>query len=359
MPTNQNQQELHNDPLLQRAIKKLGPGNWSVTARSLQQATAWQVARAKASWLGDDLVFDLCCGIGGDAIALARRGKLIAVDADPEISKLVAMNLDQVCQPGHAQVWTADVTTAPIPSGASIHIDPDRRPGNARTVRPQGYQPTWAQVCGIVSNAAAAVVKLAPAAQFDADDLPACHRCWIALQGTVREQSVICGTAIDHSGLPAEARSALSIDAAGATTWYRPSVEAESLSIALAGQPQGFLVDPHAAVRAAGLTESFAIEHGLSPLCRAAGFLTCDDTAPLLHGMATVGNVIWTGACDDRKLRRQLRALNAFPETVKVRQTDHDPAVLTKRYRKCGENPVTLWIGRVNTGVFAAITTPI
>jgi hypothetical protein len=33
-----------------------------------------------------------------------------------------------------------------------------------------------------------------------------------------------------------------------------------------------------------------------------------------------------------------------------------DPAQLYKRYRACGEQPVTLWIGRDRSGVFAAIT---
>ncbi len=359
MPTNQIHSKSESDQLLQRAVRKLGPGNWSVTARSLQQATAWQVARTKASWFGDDMVFDLCCGIGGDALALARRGRVIAVDADPGISQLVAKNLRQVCPTDNAQVWTADVTAASIPCGASIHIDPDRRPGNARTIRPEGYQPTWNQVCRIVSTAGAAIIKLAPAAQFGADDLPACHRCWIALQGTVREQSVLFGKAIDRAGVSAGDRSALSIDADGFPSWYRPSNQLRSSPVSIANQPRAYLVDPHAAVRAAGLTESFAIDHGLSLLGRAAGFLTSDDMPSQVANMASTGRVIWSGACDDRKLRRQLRTLNAYPATVKVRQTDHDPAVLTKHYRKCGDNPVTLWIGRTESRVFAALTASI
>ena len=56
-----------------KARLKLGPGFWWVTDRSLQQATAWQVAQLKAHWFGDRLVHDLCCGIGGDAVSLAER----------------------------------------------------------------------------------------------------------------------------------------------------------------------------------------------------------------------------------------------------------------------------------------------
>ncbi len=142
------------DPLLQRAVKKLGPGDWHVTTRSLQQATPWQVAQKKASWFGDEQVFDLCCGLGGDAIALAKRGKVIAVDSDLELTNLTGLNLGQISGPEDAEVWTEDVTTASIPVGASIHIDPDRRVSESRTTQPDHYLPAWPEVCRIVSGSA-------------------------------------------------------------------------------------------------------------------------------------------------------------------------------------------------------------
>ena len=66
--------------------------------------------------------------------------------------------------------------------------------------------------------------------------------------------------------------------------------------------------------------------------------------------------VIWSGSCDDRKLRRELRQRDFHPAVIKVRGTDHNPEQLTRKYRKCGEQPVCLWIGRGKDRVVAAIT---
>ena len=124
-------------------------------------------------------------------------------------------------------------------------------------------------------------------------------------------------------------------------------------------KPLSVLIDPDPSIRAAGLTEAFAHQHGFKLLGPPSGFLTCEDAkliTPTTATMAVMGHVIWSGACDDRKLRREFRSRGFFPETVKVRGTDHDPAALARRYRKCGEHPVTLWIGRASDRVVAAIT---
>ncbi len=347
---------LPKNDLQRRATKKLGSGDWAVTSRALQQATPWQVARLKASWFGNELVYDLCCGIGGDAIQLAKRGPIVGVDCDPELIAMAMTNLSQTNSGNEFTLRCADVTSFPVPSGASIHIDPDRRNEHARTIRPEHYRPAWDEVCRMISQVDAAVVKLAPAATFRYCNLPSSHRCWISLQGSVREQSLLCGRAINRASLTADGRSAVSIGADGHASWFRPVVAPTPPIIRSVDQPMQFLMDPDAAIRAANLTETFAQEFGLRFLDHAAGFLTGDETTPQLESLATTGPVIWSGACDDRKLRRELRSRNIYPETIKVRGTDHDPAVLSKRYRKCGETPVILWIGRKGKRVFAAIT---
>jgi hypothetical protein len=47
-----------------------------------EQATAEAVARHKADRFSGAIV-DLCCGIGGDTLALAARGTVTAVDTNP------------------------------------------------------------------------------------------------------------------------------------------------------------------------------------------------------------------------------------------------------------------------------------
>lgn len=341
--------------LQKRAIEKFGPGSWKVTRRSLQQATPWQVARLKASWFGNEMVYDLCCGIGGDALELARRGPLIAIDDDSELVACVRRNLTQVSGVDSATASCADVCSVALPAGASIHIDPDRRTDQHRTVKPDRYRPDWNAVCRIVSTADAAIIKLAPAAEFDPATIGQLHRCWISLRRTVREQSVLVGKTIDRAGLMPGQRSAVSIRSDGTTIWFRPQA-IDDAAIETVEQPMRLLIDPDPAIRAAGLTETFARDYDLRLLHQASGFLTADTVKPAVSEIAVASEVVWFGPCDDRKLRREFRTRDVFPETIKVRGTDHNPSVLTKRYRKCGQQPVTLWIGRAGKRVFAAIT---
>ncbi|MFK8110805.1 MAG: hypothetical protein AB8B91_01305 [Rubripirellula sp.] len=334
------------------------PRIWWATDRSLQQSTPWQVAHLKAGWLGNGLVYDLCCGIGGDAMQLSRQGPVIAVDSDPLIAQMAKANLANANPEHSAEVLASDVTAISIPAEASIHIDPDRRVEGRRTSNPDSYQPAWSNVIEMATRVESALIKLAPAAEMEPGEFDA-HRCWISLRGSVREQTLLLGQAMDRANVQAQAKSAVTIVGNGtATSFVPPSIAQGRYS--LADQPQQYMIDPDAAIRAAGLTQTFAEQNQLSVLGKLSGFLTCPDAASLrlVQSQAIVGSVIWSGSCDDRKLRRELRSRGMYPSVIKVRGTDHDPATLVKRYRKCGEKPITLWIGKSAKRAYAVMTVP-
>ncbi len=362
--------------LQKKARHKLGPGIWWATDRALQQATPWQVAKLKASWFGEQLVYDLCCGIGGDAIQLAKRpGQpqgVIAVDIDPVIIAYAAANLRHACSETQfdcevAETRCQDVLQLEIPAHAAIHLDPDRRIGGKRTTRPEDYQPQLSEVMPRIKAAPAAIIKLAPAAKLDLDpDLGEhAHRCWISLAGSVREQSLLLGDALTRAGMISGSLSAIAVNNRGSVARFDlgdyPVAKLDSLRVASVASPGRWIVDPDAAIRAAGLTEAFAMEHGLKTLGGPTGFLTSEgdldsETLEKVRLIATVGEVIWSGSCDERKIRRELRRRNSHAERIKVRGSGHDPAVLSKRFRECGETPIGLWIGRAGRGVFAAFS---
>ncbi len=63
------------------------------TPRGLEQATDAAVAAYKASrFPPDQTIADFCCGIGGDLLALARRGRVVGVDRDPIAGRLAQAN---------------------------------------------------------------------------------------------------------------------------------------------------------------------------------------------------------------------------------------------------------------------------
>ncbi|TWU33780.1 methyltransferase domain-containing protein [Novipirellula artificiosorum] len=351
--------------LQKKACQKFGDGVWWVTEKSLQQATAWQVAKIKSAWIGQQRVYDLCCGIGGDAMQLASRADVVAIDLDPVMATFAEANLQEMASRGplgKAEVRCGDATEVPLPSGVGVHIDPDRRSGGKRTTRPEDYQPGLDQVLQVARPAVSAIIKLAPAAEVPVAMSDATHRCWISLSGRVREQVVLVGEAVERSGQVEGTRSAVSVRADGSFRTFSLSAHqrqqgANDRSHEASG-PGAVLVDPDASVRAAGLTDAFAKVHALSLLGGPAGFLTCEasEVGRLSEDvMAVVGRVIWAGGCDHRKLRRELRNRDYYPEVIKVRGTGHDPAKWSQQLRSCGTIPITLWIGRAAGRVFAAI----
>ena len=337
---------------------------WWVTRRSLQQATPWQVAKLKAGWLGDAEVHDLCCAVGGDAISLAVRGATIAVDRDPVMVAMAEANLSTAIslQPALQRSWQTrceDVVDFQLPKRSTLHIDPDRRTdGQKRGTQAEAFSPTWAEVHSMITNSRSAIVKLAPATDLDcqSSDQPR-HQSWISLQGSVREQSLLVGGSVEKAKLTDGGRSAYRLAADGSWQRFAPTDEVVG-SVAAASQPSSWLVDPVSSVRAAGLTQRFAADYALTSLGGLSGFLTSDESElpEEVVAMAVVGRVVWKGSANERKLKRELRAHGWFPETVKCRSVDRDPAEVFRCYRDCGDVPVTLWIGRVGKKVYAAVT---
>ncbi|NND97185.1 MAG: methyltransferase domain-containing protein [Pirellulaceae bacterium] len=351
--------------LQKKAQAKLGEGVWWVNEKSLQQATPHQVAKLKSQWFADGPVADLCCGIGGDAVHLANRHHVIAIDHDPEVCQMAHANLvnhvaDAV---NRIEVVQGDVTRQNIATDRWLHIDPDRRSGVTRSTDPNDYSPTWDSVIDLITRAPGAIVKLAPAADIALIDGIDSHRVWISLAGTVREQSLLCGEMRNAFAQSCEQdlcvfdRSAIVVDNDGSFQVFTADSQSTANST---DKPLDYMVDPDAAIRAAGLTEGFANSFGCQLLGGPSGFLTGDDAVTLgRNELAIVERVVWTGSCDDRRLRRELRARDFYPKRIKTRGVSHDPNKLEKKLRQCGEYPITLWIGRTGKGHYAAITRPI
>src|SRR5262245_7167116 len=94
----------------------------------VEQATAEAVARHKAGrFAACPIVVDLCAGVGGDALALARRSRVLAVDLDPGMCRRLRWNAEVYEVGGDILPVRARAEAFPIPAGAWVHLDPDRR----------------------------------------------------------------------------------------------------------------------------------------------------------------------------------------------------------------------------------------
>ncbi|MYT07856.1 methyltransferase domain-containing protein, partial [Streptomyces sviceus] len=179
--------------LRQRAVAKFGAEDAErmfFTPNGVEQSTRASVAAYRALRLkarGVTSVADLCCGIGGDAIALARAGiRVLAVDRDPLTAAAARANADALGLAGLIEVREADVTEVDTASYDAVFVDPARRGGRGRVFDPEAYSPPLSWAVQAALKAPHAALKVAPGIPHEA--VPAQAEAeWISDGGDVKE----------------------------------------------------------------------------------------------------------------------------------------------------------------------------
>ena len=158
--------------------------------KGLEQATAEAVARHKALRF-PEAVLDLCSGIGGDALALAARVPVEAVDLDPCAGQRLEWNAEVYGVASQVEARCADVTQCEL-DGRWLHLDPDRRTSGRKAVRLEDYVPGPDFLLAAMSRARGGAIKLSPAANF-VGRFPDAEIELISLDGECKEATVWFG----------------------------------------------------------------------------------------------------------------------------------------------------------------------
>ncbi|MDQ1068223.1 class I SAM-dependent methyltransferase [Streptomyces canus] len=187
--------------LRQRAAAKFGAEDAErmfFTPNGVEQSTRASVAAYRAERLralGVTSVADLCCGIGGDAIALARAGiRVLAVDRDPLTAAAARANADALGLDDLIDVREADVTAIDTAAYDAVFVDPARRGGRGRIFDPEAYSPPLSWAVGAALKAPHAALKVAPGIPHEAVPAEA-EAEWISDGGDVKEAVLWFGTA--------------------------------------------------------------------------------------------------------------------------------------------------------------------
>ncbi|MEM6689630.1 MAG: hypothetical protein AAF664_09400 [Planctomycetota bacterium] len=355
--TDQRQILLDSVELRKKTLSKLPPSErwYLVTRRSLQQATAWQVAHWKASRfpLGQTLT-DVCSGIGGDAITLAKAHEVQCIERDTIVLECLRWNLSTHLS-REVSIETRDFDASCVTPGGYLHIDPDRRAlangKETRTINVDRFSPSLTQILPAIERSQGSIVKLAPGTHVDVSMRDGIH-AWISLAGEVREHAWMVGQ-LRHSFN--ESRAAVMLNREAEAISFCADMIEETDTI---DTPCRFLIDPDAAIRASGLTVAFASHHHLKVLHSPAGFLTADEIPADVLNMSIIGEVVWQGSADLRRLKRELRLRHAHVESIKDRTGIPDAARRLKLPSKKQEIPLTLWLARKTNshGIYAALT---
>ena len=214
------------------------------TRDGLEQASAEVVARhRRGRYPAGGVLADLCCGIGGDLIALAGGHQVRAVDADPLHLRIAQANAAVYGVAGGVRFERRDVRDTDLDGVTAAFIDPARRTGRGR-LRPGASEPPLAWCLDLAGQVSALGIKAAPGIPREAVP-PGWEAEFIAVGRELKEAALWS---------PALARSATRATILPGGHTLTPQA-GPPVPVA---PPGPFLLDPNPAVTRAGLVAELA-----------------------------------------------------------------------------------------------------
>lgn len=325
------------------------PELWLWTDRSLQQASDWLSAMTKANFFqANSQVIDACCGAGADLVALAQQHQVVAVDRDRHMLRLARANMQ-------AHDREADYVQAEIPASLSVtgdvclHADPDRRRGQereTRTTQAESFSPPLTDIMKLGERARACVVKLAPATELELPSDVDWRRAWLGSGRECPQQLLMRG---DLNWLiPAGQRGAVLVEHPEA-----PFIGRADTRCYTTDEPEQFIVEPHAALYAAGLAAAWAEAHNLSALPHASSYFTGESivASPWAQAFEVQAHMSW----DERRVKKWLKANQVGTVEVKTRQVPLDANLLQRQLSQRSGLPITCLLYRIGKSIRVAM----
>jgi hypothetical protein len=308
----------------------------------VEQSTSEGVATHKALRFrraAPERIVDLCCGIGGDTMAIADIAPTLGVDLDPLRAWMAARNAG--CETECADI--ASVSTA----DTVAHLDPDRRVGGRRVWRLADYRPGPETIERVVRESVGAAIKLGPGIDFD--ELPEPDATEIEIigdRGTLVQAVLWSGTLAEQPG--------------------RRTATRLPEGVSLTGVPQLIPVQPtpdawlHAVDPAIERTDLVGVlcEHvGCdAALHHRLGLLTSDtpSASPWLTSFELLAEMPWRV----KTVKSWLQEHDGGVVTIRTRGGAVETVKAQRQLRGRGETPYTVFVLRVGKKVRALITRP-
>jgi SAM-dependent methyltransferase len=329
---------LTQDRLRRRAVAKFGGQARAMyfTEAGYEQATRLPVARLRAERFtaaGVREVADLCCGIGGDALAFAAAGiRVLAVDRDPVTCAVLRANAAALGLSELIRVECGDVAATPLDGCDAVFLDPARRGERGRVFDPDAYSPPWSFAVGLADRFPAAGFKVAPGIPHEA--IPAGAEAeWVSDGGDVKEAGIYFG--------------ALRTAERRATLLPGPhTLVSAGESDPEPGEIGRYLYEPDGAVIRARLFGELSRTLGAHTIDATIAYLTADQYTPTPYAAGyEVTDVL---PFTVKKLRALVAERGYGTLAIKKRGADIDPAALRKQLRPAGPktNAATIIVTR-------------
>lgn len=335
--------------LRQRARAKFDPADADrmfFTVDGLEQATRARVSAHRARRFARSsavAVADLCCGIGGDLIALARSGSAVTgVDADPLTVAVARANVAELGLA--AKVVEADVTTVDRAPFAAVFCDPARRTARGRVFDPHAYQPPWPFIEGLLHGSAGVKV----AAGIPHDLVPAGVEAeWVSDDGEVKEAALWSGSLTDAS-----VRRRATLLPSGVTV-----TDADAPADPEIGPPGRWLVEPDGAVIRAGLVTAVAADVSGWLIDPRIAYVSTDTPPETRLGRSY--EIVDRLPYDVKRLRGYVRDRGIGTLAIKKRGVGVTPGTLRRQLRPRGSAVATLVVTRVQGRATVLVVVPV
>jgi predicted RNA methylase len=361
------------------------------TRAGLEQASAEVVAAHSALRFANTTgrVADLCCGIGGDLIALAAasrgsvpggdadgRGaaqghgdwvtpaasdasaRVVAVDADPDVLEFAVRNL-AVYGHGGVSAVCADVHDLDLTGIEAIFIDPARRTGRRR-LRTGDSEPPLDWCFTLADRVPRVCIKAAPGVAHElvpADwemEFVATGRAlkeallWSAEFATTTRRATVL-TSGAGSGEGQDEGDGLAATVATLVAGDGPSL--------LVSEPGEFLLDPNPAVTRAGLVAELGREVGGWQIDPMIAFLSLDRPVrtPFARTLRVIASLPW----HERDVSRTLRELGVGSADIRRRGLAGDVEQIRRRLRLEGDRSAVIALTRRDDRPWCLICEPV
>jgi SAM-dependent methyltransferase len=317
------------------------------TRSGLEQASAEIVASQSARrFRGLSPVADLCCGIGGDLMALATSAdQVLAVDADPDRLRFARRNV-AVRAPADTRVSFACADVRDLPATtlrrlAGAYIDPARRTGGRR-LRTGDSDPPLDWCLSLADQVPRVGIKAAPGLPHNA--VPDGWEAEFVAVGRALKEALLWSP-----GLASASRRATILPAGD--TLIAAQV-AEPVPVA---EPGSYLLDPNPAVTRAGLVQELARRLEAWQIDPMIAFLSVDSpvTTPFARTLRVLESMPW----HEKHVAAKLRELGVGSADIRRRGLAGDVQEIHRRLGLRGDKSAIIVMTRRDAKPWCLICT--
>jgi hypothetical protein len=352
------------------------------TRAGYEQSSSEPIARYRAARFGAaHRVADLCCGIGGDLLALASGREVVAVDRDEVHTRLALHNAGVYEQAANVSAVVADVRDIRLGGLDAVFIDPARRsgPGTAASGAPHRFrtgrsEPPLDWCFALADRVPAVCVKAAPG--LPAGLIPAAWEAEFIADGRDLKEAVLWSPALATAPVAGAGgpRRALVLSGAGAHALVACPGDPVPVT-----EPGEYLLDPNPAVTRAGLVEDLARSlsggsdgsggsggsggggadgeraGGVAKIDPQIAFLTLNHRVqtPFARTLRVLDSAPW----NEKRFAKRLRELGIGAADIRRRGLAGDVDQIHRRLKLAGPNRATIVITRVNDKPWGLICT--